>query len=298
MKTIARVTGLLVLGVVAAGGAAAVGCGDPFEDGAAQPSAETVDEKLAQDIAPPAMGGVMIQPVKVQDGIVQPFQSVKGWQFLPKQQDGSYQGIFTTMLKTSGIQPCTTRPNALSGNPGFLELITEGNSMVLNATGSRATFGYWVTASTGKAWFVLFSYDHVADPQTNVCICAEEVFVFGPMTFDVDHVPVPNPPQLIDGLAVNGADGKLLAAVPLTIADAFNYEGGGPYLDGSKSKPKGTAVTPGVAANGTGCRLCHGTNVDAMPQSTRAFPWFAVPTTDGGAPDGGAPDADAGSTSK
>ncbi len=300
MKTMAWVTGLLAAGVVAAGSAAAVGCGDPGAGTSA--SAETADEKLAQDIQAQALGGVSIQPAKRNaNGDVLPPGGARAWQGLPKQEGGGFQGIFTTMLKTSGISPCSTRPNALEGNPGFFQLIPEGESMVLNKTGSRATFGYWLTANDGKAWFVLFSYDHVDDPESKICLCAEEVFLFGPMRFDENHVPVPTPPVLADGLAVNGADGKLLPAVPLTIADAANYDGYGRFLDGSPKKAPGTPVTPGVAAEGQGCRLCHGTNVDSMPQATREFPWFPVPTADGGVVDGAAPDGgadDAGATSK
>ncbi len=285
MKTFAWVTGLLVAGVVAAGSVAAIGCGDPGAGSAA--SAETADEQLAQDIH--AQGGVMIQPAKKGPNGILPPGGPKTWTYLPKGASGHADNIFTSMLKTSGINPCSTIPETLSGHPGFLDVIDF--SMVLNPGGTRATFGYWLTANDGKAWFVLFSYDHI--DVNGACQCAEEVFLFGPMILDVNGVPVPNPPPLADGLAVNG-DGKLLPAVPLTIADAFNYEGGGKYLDGSKSKPKGTAVTPGVDENGKGCRLCHGTNVDEIPQATRKFPWFAVPDPDGGAPDGGDAGTDGG----
>jgi hypothetical protein len=198
----------------------------------------------------------------------------------------------SSILETAGIAPCNTAPSSLENVPGFLALINEGDSLVLNATGSRATLGYWVTPNNGTSFFVLMSYDHVRSPVDGSCLCAMEVFLFGPIT-QMDHgVPTPNPPPLLEGLAVKG-DGTLLSEVPIEIAKVKNY---------LTSHPDTETVKPGVTTDGVGCRECHASNVHRDPQVTSPFPWFPVPIppssdADGGdannepEPDGGAAEA-------
>ena len=191
---------LLLGGLLAGAAATAAGCdvplGDTGKTSSAATSAGNINDRLAVDIGVDAtLPGVQIQPahrgptVNGTAGAVLPADR-RGWQFLPRKADGSSEGIWDSILKTSGITPCTSRPGALTGSPGFFDLITEGNSLVLNETGSRATFGYWLTPSNGTRYFLLFSYDHVDNPADGRCLCAAEVFLFGPMSVDRDGVSI------------------------------------------------------------------------------------------------------------
>ena len=207
-------------------------------------------------------------------------------------------GIFGGILARAGITPGASDPARLVGRPGFLELIGpaelvpdaaakpsywKGTSNVLNDGGTRATFGYFVKVGFGKGlfeeYFILLSYDAIevypsgvpigADDRakgiTGTPINAFEVFVFGPIPREGTSAHSTNPGALplVEGMAVD-INGRLLAEVPIALADVHNYH---------EERPEGTPVKPNVDTPGSGCLECHSRNPRGLPQSTSPFPW-------------------------
>ncbi len=184
--------------------------------------------------------------------------------------------FFNGISARSGITPGVSDPMQMQGRPGFIEAI--GNSQVVNAGGSRATFGYFVKLKgevpglgikVVEDFFVLMSYDNtVVDGKT---FNAYEVFIFGPLpaagnfVLGRDASPDPRSPlPLIAGLAVD-TNGVLIDKVPSEIALVSNYRGA--KVDRAKQ------VTPGVSTAGFGCFECHADRAGGFPNTTSPFPW-------------------------
>jgi len=177
-----------------------------------------------------------------------------------------YDGIVKRAAITSDKNPAD-----LAGNPGYLDTID--NSNVLNAGGTRATFGYFIKvkydSGTTFYYFALFSFDKInaiASDGKQSPITATEFFLFGPFT-PKDGTISPNPPELEYGLAVS-ADGTLLSEVPLGLAKVSNLK--------DKGGHEGESVKPGVEEAGKGCLVCHVREEDITTGIT-PFPWYAAP---------------------
>jgi len=188
-------------------------------------------------------------------------------QFTPVDNTKIYDGI----IKRAGIST-DKDPTSLAGNPGVLDLI--GTSNVLNDGGTRATFGYFIKTTlrdgTTVYHFALFSYDKInttgSDGATKP-LTATEFFLFG--GFQVRGATiVPNPPELLYGLAI-GADGKLLSEVPLSLAAVSNHK--------NRGHEKNETVKPGVEEPGKGCLVCHAREADGLVATTTPFPWVEAP---------------------
>src|SRR5580693_6431533 len=72
--------------------------------------------------------------------------------------------IFDGIFSRAGIDPCKSNPIDLKGHTGYLEYISK--SSVLNPTGTRTTFGYFIKVTSQPSgqsleYFALFSYDKI-----------------------------------------------------------------------------------------------------------------------------------------
>jgi hypothetical protein len=207
------------------------------------------------------------------------------------------ESVFDAILARADINPAVTSPNQLNNAPGFLELISGGDSQVLHnkagqksltnlagqsvdfevlaPTGERATLGYFIRAQFGaqsKEHFALFSYDQISilegpaptEPgvlRLEKTLRAFEFFLFGSFTRDLQNQPTPNTPPVLQGLAI-AANKSLLAEVPVELAHTSNF--------GVDRGP----VLPGVNQSGQGCYACHERRNRGI-NATTPFPWVA-----------------------